>query len=89
MLAERSAIDELSAVGRQVLGVRGGVALEVRGGAGYDRARDVVQWRAGGSLLVAATAASRLTFAFDSASERATDLVGRRHTGMVTFHVNL
>jgi tetratricopeptide (TPR) repeat protein len=88
VLVERSSIDELSAVVRRVeqRGVLGG---ELRGGLGYDWARYVKQWRAGASLLLAATTTSRLTVDYDLASESGTGLVGRRHMGSVVLHVDL
>jgi Flp pilus assembly protein TadD len=88
VLVERSSIDELSAVVRRVepRGVLGG---ELRGGLGYDWVRYVKQWRAGASLLLAATTTSRLTVDYDMASESGTGLVGRRHTGSVVLHVDL
>jgi hypothetical protein len=89
MLSERNAIDEISTVMRQVVGARGAFAVELRGGAGYDRAREVVQLRIGATFLVSATAGSRLSASFDSSNESAAGIVGRRHTGMVMFHVDL
>ena len=89
VLAQRSAIDELSAVIRQVIDPDGIFAVEARGGAGYDRARDVAQWRAGASVLVSPSPISRVAITFDSASESVTGFVGRRHTGMVSLHVDL
>jgi len=89
VLVERSSIDELSGIARYVFGARGILAAEVGGGAGYDWHRDVRQWRAAGSLLLSATASSRLKLAYDAASESGTGLVGRRHTGWLTLHVDL
>jgi tetratricopeptide (TPR) repeat protein len=91
VLVERSQIEEVSGVYRKVLGKRGGLGLELRGGAGYDYARQVRQWRAGASVLVSATANSRLTLAYDANSEVGTGLglAGQRHTGWVILHVDL
>jgi len=89
VLVERSSIDELSGVIRHVFGPRGVVGAELRGGLGYDWVRYVDQWRAGASLLVAATLGSRLTFDYDVASESGTGLTGRRHLGSVVLHVDL
>jgi hypothetical protein len=89
VLVERSSIDELSGVARRVLDRKGMFGAEVRGGLGYDWVRYVEQWRAGASLLMAATATSRLTVDYDVASESGTGLSGRRHLGSVNLHVDL
>jgi hypothetical protein len=89
VLVTRSQIDEASGVYRQTLGKSGAVAFEVRGGAGYDWARDVKLWRTGASLLVSATSNSRLTLAYDAASETGFGLAGQRHTGWIVLHVDL
>jgi tetratricopeptide (TPR) repeat protein len=88
-LVERSQIDEVSGVYRQLFGRHGTLALEARGGVGYDWIREVRQWRAGASLLLSATASSRLTLAYDANSESGTGLAGQRHTGWVILHVDL
>lgn len=87
-LVERSSIDELSSVVRRVE-PRGVLGAEVRGGLGYDWVRYVQMWRAGASLLLAATATSRFTVDYDVSSETGTGLVGRRHMGSVVLHVDL
>ncbi len=87
VLVERSSLDEVSAVARKVVDSR--LGAEVRGGIGYDRAREIKQWRAGASLLLAATAGSRLTLEYDVASESGTGLAGRRHLASAVFHVDL
>jgi tetratricopeptide (TPR) repeat protein len=89
VLVERSSLDEVSGVIRETFGKRGTLGIELRGGAGYDWERDVRQWRAGGSLLFAATSNSRLTLAYDAASETGTGLTGQRHTGWFVLHVDL
>jgi tetratricopeptide (TPR) repeat protein len=89
VLVERSSIDELSAVARRVIDRKGMFGAELRGGVGYDWVRYVEQWRAGASLLMAATATSRLTVDYDVASESGTGLSGRRHLGSVNLHVDL
>lgn len=89
VLIERSSIDEASGVLRHVLDRGGRLGAEARGGIGYDWGRQVRIWRAGGSALLSATAASRLTVDYDVASESGTGLSGRRHTGSVVLHVDL
>jgi hypothetical protein len=88
VLAERNQIDELSATARQVL-LRGSLALEARGGGGYDWAREVSLWRAGGAFLLSPSLRTRLSISYDIASESATGFVGRRHAGWVTLHADL
>jgi tetratricopeptide (TPR) repeat protein len=88
VLAERNQIDELSATARQVL-LRGALALEARGGGGYDWAREVSLWRAGGAFLLSPSLRTRLSISYDIASESATGFVGRRHAGWVTLHADL
>ena len=78
---------------RHVFG-SGVLGTELRGGIGYDWQRAVRQWRAGASLLLAATTSSRLTVDYDVASETVigpglTGLTGRRHIGSVVLHVDL
>jgi len=89
VLVERSRIDEVSGVLRRVLDRRGVLGAELRAGAGYDWLREVRLFRAGASLLVSATASSRLTLDYDLANESRTGLVGRRHAGSVVLHVDL
>jgi tetratricopeptide (TPR) repeat protein len=89
VLVERSSLDEVSGVIRETFGKRGTLGVEVRGGAGYDWSRDVREWRVGGTLMFAATSNSRLTLAYDAASETGTGLTGQRHTGWFALHVDL
>jgi tetratricopeptide (TPR) repeat protein len=89
VLVERSSLDEVSGVIRHVLDRRGVLGAELRGGVGYDWLRDLRLWRGGASLLLSATASSRLTLDYDVASESGTGLVGRRHAGSVMLHVDL
>jgi tetratricopeptide (TPR) repeat protein len=89
VLVERSSMDELSGAARKVFGARGMLGAELRGGIGYDWGRQVKQWRAGASLLLSATRTSRFTFDYDTATESATGIVGRRQQGTVVLHVDL
>jgi tetratricopeptide (TPR) repeat protein len=89
VLVERSSSDELSAMVRRVVDDDGLFAFELRGGGGYDYLRSAVLWRAGGSLLVSATANSRFAVGYDIASESGTGLDGRRYAGSAMFHVDL
>ncbi len=89
VLVTRSQIDETSGAYRQTLGKGGAVAFEVRGGIGYDWARNVQQWRGGASLLLSPTMNTRFTLAYDASSESGTGLAGRRHTGWIMLHVDL
>lgn len=88
VLVERSSLDEVSGVAREVLG-DGAFAAEARGGFGYDWQRDIRMWRAGASILVAATLNSRLSLDYDFANESRTGLAGQRHTGLIALHVDL
>lgn len=89
VLVERSSVDEASATARHVIDDDGLLALEARGGFGYDRGRDARLWRAGASLLLSATAGSRLTLDYDVASESGTGITGRRHSSWAVLHVDL
>lgn len=89
VLVERSSLDEVSGVARTVLDEDGVFGVELRGGLGYDWVRSTRQWRAGGSLLVGATANSRLTVSYDIANESTTGLVGQRQFGTISLHVDL
>ncbi len=88
VLVERSQTDEASAVVRRVVG-GGAVGVELRGGAGYDWRRGIGLYRLGASLMLSATAGSRVTADYDVGSESGTGLVGRRHAGSVVLHVDL
>jgi hypothetical protein len=89
VLVERSRIEEGSAAFRYVFDDAGAVGFELHGGVGRDTARDVLTSRAGGVLLISATARSRLTAAYDLANQSGTGLSGLRHTGWVSLHVDL
>jgi hypothetical protein len=88
-LVTRSSLDEISATASQVVDDRGRIAAEVRGGIGRDWLRDGNRYRAGASLMLSLTRASRLTLDYDLASETYTGLVGRRQTGSAVLHVDL
>ena len=88
-LVDRSAVDEVSMLVRRVFDARGIVGGELRGGVGYDQAREVRLWRAGGSLTLAATATTRLSVLYDITNERGAGITGRRHAGGVSLHVDL
>lgn len=87
-LVGHARIDEASATARKAL-PGGVIALEARGGAGYDRARELRMWRGGGSLLFTPSKFTRLSISYDAATESTTGLVGRRHAGWATLHVDL
>jgi hypothetical protein len=89
VLVERSRIDEVSGAVRTTVDPKGVLAVEARGGVGYDWIRDMRLLRAGASVLLSATAGSRLTFDYDVATETATGIAGRRHAGSVVFHLDL
>jgi tetratricopeptide (TPR) repeat protein len=89
VLVGRSRIEEGSAAFRYVVDDAGAVGVELHGGLGRDTARDVLTSRAGGTLLISATAQSRLTAAYELASQTGTGLSGLRHTGWISLHVDL
>jgi len=89
VLVDRSQVDEASATFRWVVDSAGALGVELRAGAGNDWARDVRLWRGGASLLLSVAAATRLTGSFDVASQTGTGLPGVRHTGWISFHVDL
>jgi tetratricopeptide (TPR) repeat protein len=88
VLVENSRLDEVSGVARRVLG-DGVFGAELRGGIGYDWLREVRLWRGGGSIAVSPTPNTRFSFDYDIASESGTGLTGRRHLGVMGFHVDL
>ena len=85
-LVERSQIDEGSLYSRAVF--YGLLGVEARGGIGYDWARELYTWRAGGSVLLSPASATRLTVDYDVTTERGTSIAGKRHIGMVVLHVD-
>ena len=88
VLVDRARIDELSATARKTV-MDGMLAIELRGGAGYDTKRDVKMSRFGGMLWIAPLAAGRISLSYDVAAEGTTGLVGRRHEGWVSLHLDL
>jgi hypothetical protein len=89
VLVERSRVEEASAALRYVIDDAGAVGFELHGGLGADTVRDLLTSRAGGALLISATARSRLTAAYDFASQIGSAPAGLRHTGWVSLHVDL
>lgn len=87
-LAPRGAVDELSST-LSFASPGGRFGLEMRGGIGRDTERDARLTRAGGSLVWAPAAAVRFQIGYDTASDLATGLTGRRHTGSFSIHVDL
>jgi tetratricopeptide (TPR) repeat protein len=87
-LVERARIDEVSATGRYAL-PGGALALEARGGVGYDWGRELRMWRGGGAVLLTPWMFARLSLSYDVATESTTGLTGRRHAGWATIHVDL
>lgn len=87
-MVERARIDEVSATGRYAL-PGGALALEARGGIGYDSGRELRMWRGGGALLLTPWMFARLSLSYDVATESTTGLTGRRHAGWATIHVDL
>ena len=87
-LAPRGSVDEISTT--VSLSSRGGrFGLELRGGLGRDTERDARLTRAGGSLAWAPLPTLRFAVGYDAASDLATGLTGRRHTGSFSIHVDL
>ncbi len=92
ILVERSRSEEVSALLRHVPGSGdqpGAVGLELRGGIGFDSARDIALWRAGAGLLLSTSPRSRFSASYDFAEESGNGLTGQRHSGWVTLHVDL
>lgn len=88
-LAQRAAIHSGTANLRKVFAGR--VGVDARGGIGYDTARTLFLYSAGGSLMVAPSSSwsSRLMVSYDFAKESAVGFEGSRHTGWVTYHADL
>ena len=85
VLAQREAIHNGSLVVRKAL-ADGRAGLEVRGGLGYDTARNVSLYNLGASAVAAPFWSSRVLVSYDMAKETATGFTGTRHTGSVTYH---
>jgi tetratricopeptide (TPR) repeat protein len=88
VLAPRAAIHMGSATMRKVF-LRGRGGVEVRGGVGYDTARLLALYSAGGSLVVAPSWIGRFLVSYEYAKETATGIQGERHTGWVSYHADL
>jgi hypothetical protein len=87
-LAPRASVDEGSAaVTLATPGSR--VGMNLRGGLGFDSAREARQWRAGGTLVWAPMPATRFTLGYDESSEIAIGLLGRSRRGWMSIHVDL
>ena len=89
VMVEQSRSDELSGLLRHVFGRPGGLGGELRAGLGYASLREVRLGRIGGGLVLAPSARTRFTAAYDFARESGTGLTGQRHSGWVTLHVDL
>lgn len=87
VLSPRNRIDELGATARHT--IEGAFGAELRAGAGYDFARELSMWRAGGALLLSPSYSTRFTLSYDVANESTEAFVGRRHAGWLTFHADL
>ncbi len=87
-LVDRSSADIGSLVARTTLDTQW-LALAVRAGMGYDRARGRTLSQTGASLFAMVTARSRLMLSYDLARETSVGLAGTRHTGWLTYHADL
>jgi hypothetical protein len=87
-LLSRSSIDIGSLVARGAL-AQGRFGFELRGGLGYENTRRNVLSQGGGSIFATAGATGRVSMSYDVAQELISGLTGRRHTGWVSYHVDL
>jgi len=87
-LAPRASADEVS-VNVTAASPSGRVGVALGTGTTYDAARHTRGWRAGAALVWVPLPATRIALAYDEATEIATGLLGRRHTGSLSFHVDL
>lgn len=88
-LVPRSSLDEVSLTARHVLDARGILSLAGSSGLGYDNARDLWRWRAGGLVYVSPTRHSRLSLSLETASETTSGIVGRNTSALMGLHVDL
>ncbi|MGH9868509.1 MAG: tetratricopeptide repeat protein [Candidatus Polarisedimenticolia bacterium] len=86
-LEPRNAVDEASATAA-IASPRGRVGLELRGGLARDTEREARMWRAGGSLIWAPRASIRFELSYEEASDTVTGIVGQRHVGSFSCHVD-
>jgi hypothetical protein len=68
---------------------RGRLGLELEAGLARDSARGARLWRAGGSLIWAATRATRFMLGYEGATEVASGLVGQSRAGRMSIHADL
>jgi hypothetical protein len=88
VLAPEAAIHQGSGLFRKVFARnRGGIDL--RGGVGYDTARELMLYSAGVSLVAAPSWPVRVLVSYDWAKESTTGFQGIRHTGWVTYHADI
>ena len=87
-LVERASVSELGATVRRT-GLEGRAGLELTGGLGYDPLRDALLVRAGAAVVLAPWRSVRLTLRYELGTESQTGLVGRRHMGGLSAHVDL
>ncbi len=87
-LAPRGSVNEGS-VATTLASPRGRLGLELRAGLARDSARRARAWRAGGALIWAPTAATRLSLGYEGATEVTSGLIGQRRTGWFSVHVDL
>lgn len=87
-MVPRASIDEGSLVARKVMaGDR--IGVELRGGLGWDRARDVATSHAGASLLATPTRSSRISLTVDVGAESPHGFQWQGRTGWVSYHADL
>jgi hypothetical protein len=86
-LAERASVSELGTTLRRTL-LAGRAGLELTGGLGYDPLRRALLARAGASVSLAPWRSVRLTLRYELGTESQTGLVGQRHLGGLSAHVD-
>lgn len=87
-LATRASIEQGIVTVRKI-GFSGSLALEARGGLGYDSARALLLSSAGASVLWSLSARSRIVSSFDYARQSNLGLTGTRIWGSLSYHVDL
>jgi len=86
-LLPRGSVDEIATT-MTAVSPRGRLGMALSAGLGRDTARQARMWRAQGALSWSPAELIRLELGYEEATEFASGLVGRRHTGWLSCHVD-
>lgn len=86
-LEPRNSVDEASTTAT-IASPQGHLGLELRAGLARDTERRARMWRTGGSLIWAPRASIRFALGYEEATDVVTGIIGQRHIGSFSCHVD-